>query len=628
MNYCPSLLRSTFLYNQSLTIKLLGLRTMRQKTYSWQSIRDWLANQMGISEQRKVEVYLEISQAATLKDATYWLQIIFAAGIATIGLALSSPAVIIGAMLISPLMGPILSLGLGLAAGDFVLLVRAIANLGLSCAVAISFAMLLIFSLPFKEATSEILARTTPNTLDLGVALFSGAIGTIATCRPVKGVITSIPGVSIAVALMPPLCVVGYGVGIAFSLNFDDGLQIARGGGLLFLTNLVAIAFASALVFIALHIDTSLVREQVKLWEVKDQESNAVQSFLERYGFLKKLRPIGSLPGRLFVGFLAIAALLVPLGNAFMKLTEEVSQKQQQNSLRRIATNLWQTKFSSDLTDQPRSSIERLSISEKDRTVTVRLNIFTSKLYSPEERAAYVQELARKLNRDPQKVQLLLTEIPTAANEILSKKEEVVLPEVIKAPSLSDLQKELLQGLETAIANLNLPINAQLVNYALTIGKNTSVQVTISYLSDRPISEDARSLVIGDVQRRMDIPDAKVDLEYINQAIAEISFEDDSVTIPPSINAQLDQVGNLLQRYPNLKVNFSVSLRNPENESLRRGRIQAIASYLETKWQITPNRLSSLQINNIGQTSNSPLPANSTQEGKVNLRLAVVPKPL
>jgi outer membrane protein OmpA-like peptidoglycan-associated protein len=166
------------------------------------------------------------------------------------------------------------------------------------------------------------------------------------------------------------------------------------------------------------------------------------------------------------------------------------------------------------------------------------------------------------------------------------------------------------------------------VNYALTIGNNTSVQVTIAYLSDRPISEDARSLVIGDVQRRLDIPDAKVDLEYINQAIAEISFEDNSVTIPTSINAQLDQVGNLLQRYPNLKVNFSVSLRNLENESLRRGRIQAIASYLATKWQITPNRLSSLQINNIGQTSNSPLPANSTQEGKVNLRLAIVPNPL
>lgn len=598
---------------------------MRQKTYFWQSIRDWLANQMGVNEQRKTEVYLEISQAATLKDATYWLQIIFAAGIATIGLALSSPAVIIGAMLISPLMGPILSLGLGLAAGDFILLVRAIANLSLSCAVAISFAMTLIFSLPFKEATSEILARTTPNTLDLGVALFSGAIGTIATCRPVKGVITSIPGVSIAVALMPPLCVVGYGVGIAFSLNFDDGLQIAKGGGLLFLTNLVAIAFASALVFLALHIDTSLVREQVKLWEANDQESNAVQNFLERYGFLKKLRPIGSLPGRLFVGFLAISALLIPLGNAFVKLSEEVSQKQQQNSLRRIATDLWQTKFSNDLDDQPRSSIERLSISEKDQTVTVRLNIFTSKLYSPEERAIYIQELARKLNRNPQKVQLVLTEIPTAANEILTRKEEVVLPEAIKPPTLSDLQEDLLQSLDVAIANLTLPANAQLLDYALTTGRNTSVQVRIVYLSDRPISEDARSLVISDVQRRMNIPNVKVDLEYINQAIGEISFEENTVTVPTTANAQLEQLGSLLQRYPNLTVSMSVSLRSLENEPVRRNRTQAIASYLETKWQVDPNRINLSPLTRISPPPTSTLPSASAQDGKVTFQLAITP---
>ena len=122
----------------------------------WQNSRNWLGTQMGVDEQRKAEVYLEISQAATLRDASYWLQVVFAAGIATLGLILNSPAVIIGAMLISPLMGPILSLGLSLATGDFVLLARAIANLVLSCTVAISFAVILIFSLPFKEITSEI----------------------------------------------------------------------------------------------------------------------------------------------------------------------------------------------------------------------------------------------------------------------------------------------------------------------------------------------------------------------------------------------------------------------------------------------------------------------------------------
>lgn len=588
----------------------------------WQTYRDRLASQMGVDEQRKTEVYLEISQAATLRDTTYWLQIIFAAGIATLGLVLNSPAVIIGAMLISPLMGPILSLGLALAAGDFILLARTIANLTLSCFVAISFAILLIFTLPFKETTSEILARTQPNTLDLGVALFSGAIGAIAICRPVKGVVTSIPGVSIAVALMPPLCVVGFGIGVSFSLNWNEGLQIAKGGGLLFLTNLVAISFASLLVFLMLHIDTETVRERVKLWESSDQESLAVQNFLGRYVFLKRLRPIGSLPGRLLVAVLTILALLVPLSSAFGRLGEEVTQKQQQNTLRRNATNIWQARFSNDPDGQLRSSIERISITEQNQFVTLRLNVFTSKLYSEAEKEQYVQELAQKLGKNPQQIQFILTEIPTASNEILAKKEEVALPAVVKPPSLSELQFNLLQDLGATIADLSLPPNAQLLDYAITIGKSQSMLLAITYLSDRPISADAQALVIQDVKTRIGIAEAKINLEYINTNGGEIIFEENKTSLPSDANAKLDQIGSLLQRYPNLKLLMSVSLRNLESNALRKVRTQSIVSYLESKWQVPNNRLDITQNLNITGSESQ----NLQQDGKVLFQFAINPK--
>lgn len=588
----------------------------------WQTYRDRLAAQMGVDEQRKTEVYLEISQAATLRDTTYWLQIIFAAGIATLGLVLSSPAVIIGAMLISPLMGPILSLGLSLAAGDLILLARAIANLALSCSVAISFAILLIFTLPFKEATSEILARVQPNTLDLGVALFSGAIGAIAICRPIKGVVTSIPGVSIAVALMPPLCVVGFGIGVAFSLNWVEGSQIAKGGGLLFLTNLVAIAFSSALVFIALHIDTDQVRETVKDWEAGDRESLAVQNFLNRYSFLKLLRPIGSLPGRFLVATLTILALLVPLSNAFGRLGEEVTQKQQQNALRRNATNIWQARFSNDPDGQLRSSIERISITEQNQFVTLRLNVFTSKLYSAAEKEQYVQELAQKLGKNPQQIQFVLTEIPTASNEILAKKEEVTLPVAIKPPSLSELQFNLLQDLDTTIADLSLPPRVQLLDYAMTTGKSQSLLLAITYLSDRQISTDAQALVIQDVKTRIGIDGAKVNLEYINTNGGEIIFEENKTSLPPDANTKLDQIGSLLKRYPNLKLLMSVSLRYLESNALRKVRTQAIASYLESKWKIPNERIDITQNLNITDSESQ----NLQQDGKVLFQFTVKPK--
>ena len=588
----------------------------------WQTYRDRLAAQMGVDEQRKTEVYLEISQSATLRDTSYWLQIIFAAGIATLGLVLSSPAVIIGAMLISPLMGPILSLGLSLAAGDLILLARAIANLALSCSVAISFAILLIFTLPFKEATSEILARVQPNTLDLGVALFSGAIGAIAICRPIKGVVTSIPGVSIAVALMPPLCVVGFGIGVTFSLNWVEGSQIAKGGGLLFLTNLVAIAFSSALVFIALHIDTDQVRETVKDWEAGDRESLAVQNFLNRYSFLKLLRPIGSLPGRFLVATLTILALLVPLSNAFGRLGEEVTQKQQQNALRRNATNIWQARFSNDPDGQLRSSIERISITEQNQFVTLRLNVFTSKLYSAAEKEQYVQELAQKLGKNPQQIQFVLTEIPTASNEILAKKEEVTLPVAIKPPSLSELQFNLLQDLDTTIADLSLPPRVQLLDYAMNTGKSQSLLLAITYLSDRQISTDAQALVIQDVKTRIGIDGAKVNLEYINTNGGEIIFEENKTSLPPDANTKLDQIVSLLKRYPNLKLLMSVSLRNLESNALRKVRTQAIASYLESKWQIPNERLDITQNLNITDSESQ----NLQQDGKVLFQFTVKPK--
>jgi hypothetical protein len=106
-----------------------------------QRVRDWFAESLGVSQEKKEEIYLQISRSATLVDFSYWSQVLFSAGIATLGLALNSPAVIIGAMLISPLMGPILASGLALAAGDFVLGTRAAVNLFLSCLVSIFFAV-------------------------------------------------------------------------------------------------------------------------------------------------------------------------------------------------------------------------------------------------------------------------------------------------------------------------------------------------------------------------------------------------------------------------------------------------------------------------------------------------------
>jgi uncharacterized membrane protein len=123
----------------------------------------------------------------------------------------------------------------------------------------------------------------------------------VAICREVKGVITSIPGVAIAVALMPPLSVVGYGIGLALVFDAATGFHVASGGGLLFLTNLVAITLTAMLVFLALRIDTPRVRQQVEAWEQTDAESRFVIGAMRRFPGLERARKIHSLSLRLLM---------------------------------------------------------------------------------------------------------------------------------------------------------------------------------------------------------------------------------------------------------------------------------------------------------------------------------------
>ncbi len=130
--------------------------------------------------------------------------------VASVGLNVNSTAVIIGAMLISPLMGPIVASGFALGIYDFNLLKRALRNLLVATIVGLIVSALYFFISPFKEVQSELLARTSPNIYDILIAFFGGLVGVIAVTRVEKG--NPIPGVAIATALMPPLCTAGYGL--------------------------------------------------------------------------------------------------------------------------------------------------------------------------------------------------------------------------------------------------------------------------------------------------------------------------------------------------------------------------------------------------------------------------------
>lgn len=186
-------------------------------------------------------------------SGSYVGALIFANLIALLGLLSNSVAVVIGAMLISPLMGPIFSLGLSFAMGHLVLARKAARMIGISVLLTVIVAAIFTFLSPLKEATPEILARTHPNIFDLLVAIFAGSIGATALCTR-KNYLFTTTGIAIATAVIPPLSVVGYGVGTM-------QLSMAMGGFLLFFTNLVAIVISSCVVFMRLRFRSSMVEE-------------------------------------------------------------------------------------------------------------------------------------------------------------------------------------------------------------------------------------------------------------------------------------------------------------------------------------------------------------------------------
>lgn len=204
--------------------------------------------QKPITAERRATVLITLRDGSR-HEFSYYLLVVLSSIIATLGLLVDSPAIIIGAMLVAPLMTPIIGLGLSSIVGDDKLLRNSSISLLIGAIVAILVSVLITWvnlQLPFisvEVLPAEVLARTRPSPIDLGVALAGGSAAAFALAMP--NISAALPGVAIATALMPPLSTIG--IGLAF-----QRLEVAGGAFLLFLTNAVTIAFAASLVFFIL----------------------------------------------------------------------------------------------------------------------------------------------------------------------------------------------------------------------------------------------------------------------------------------------------------------------------------------------------------------------------------------
>jgi uncharacterized hydrophobic protein (TIGR00271 family) len=315
-----------------------------------------------------VAIHEEVAEGRQF-NALYFSMLVFGCLIALLGLLLNSPAVIIGAMLISPLMGPILSCGLAMTLADEMLAKKAGRNLGLSIVETILIAAIATWLSPLKGATPEIIARTNPNLMDLLVAFFSGAAGTLALCSRRTG-LTIVPGVAIATAVMPPLATVGYGIS-------TRQWNVASGAFMLFFTNLASIIVSADIVFALVGVrHPRLATQQEENWWVRHRTA---------------------------ISWGVLVLLSVPLVKTLIRAADQGRARSE------IQSTLAQR-----LNHPGASKLDEVVVQLDRDLISAEATVQTGKMILPDEENGIEEELSRRLGR---KVVLHLDQIQLAQKE-------------------------------------------------------------------------------------------------------------------------------------------------------------------------------------------------------------------
>jgi uncharacterized hydrophobic protein (TIGR00271 family) len=442
------------------------------------SFRRRVEQLLRVAPESKPGVYMQMFDASEIASLNYGLELLFSAGIATLGLVLNSPAVVIGAMLISPLMGPILAAGLALAAADLYLGIKSLLSVVLSGLGAVLFSAVLVWLLPFQSPTAEILARTQPNLLDLGVALLSGLAGSIVVCRGgTGGGVTALPGVAIAVALMPPLCTLGFGVGSGSSW------PIISGAGLLFLTNLAAIVASAFLVFYIVRMDSPDVRMRIDYSILERAAPDRLYRLLEKTLLARAFGDIGKLRWRILMLIVVLAILFVPLRHSLLQVRDEtITRAAVREALRSLA---------------PQDTVVTQQFDLTPDRILIRM-IVTAPVAQEK-----IQQAERNLLRRTGR------EVTLAVRKVASEEELALLRDRLRTPTappplqdLDTVRADLLARLEGPLKEIWPSETAPLLSYELGFTPE-ELLVRVRYKSEKPLDATAQEMLAKVLQARL-----------------------------------------------------------------------------------------------------------------------------
>lgn len=505
-------------------------------------IEEVAGERLGVEPWDRPLIFREAADAAVDNGLPYWLVMALSGAIATLGLALDSSAVVIGAMLVAPLLGPIVGLSLALAVGDARLAMQCAAVVGGSLIVVVATAAGLTTLLPFHTPTLEISSRIRPTTLDLGVAVCSGLVAALVTLARGRRLSAAIPGVAVAVALIPPLAVAGFGMGAGW-----QG-EVVWGALLLLGANLAGIVLSGVAVFLLVGMHRADVVEAARGWHAGSRP-NGVARLVCRLPGVGRAGVFGSALGRagLVTGF--VVALAIPLTAAMKEVVRETRVRGAVEDAAAL------------LESEGTTSILWRHVELGQGEATARMRVATTEGVSAEAREAF-RRRATELAGEP--VDLRLEQLPASADasglEALLRgggdrrreEESVGWPETVARAR---------EALERAAWSLPFPAGAQAIGVTLHLeggrGPDAADSVEVAYLAPSALEPETAEVLGVFLRRAVGHPELRTSFHREGPAV---------LVVEPADTAGLGAVTAVLRRYPGLRV----AVRSAPGDSVAR----------------------------------------------------------
>lgn len=482
----------------------------------------------------------------------YFATLVIANLVALGGLLTNSAAVVIGAMLISPLMSPILAVGFAFATAADSLLFKAARKIILSVLLVIAVSAFATWVSPLKEATAEIVARTRPNLYDLVIAFLAGTAGAAALCTR-KNYLTIVPGVAIATAVIPPLSVVGFGIG-------TGDFSIAFGSFFLFFVNLVAIVLATFLVLYA-------------------------------YGFRpSQTGDLSQNRRRIAILFSVLFVISIPL---FYTVHKTAAELRLRNNLGSILTR--------DFNKERESSLRSFEYNEDRKGKGLVTALVYTVDYIKQDRIDQIeQSMRRSLKRD---LNLYVEQVkvqPGGLKEAKGPKPSGLVLAPVRLPQdiLKTARENTLSVIKIAIAKMgDVIVPSRIDDFWVTFGgQSTAIALSLKVRRDIPFSEEETRWFENLLSRETGIPLLlRVDTE---PWVPPLLFKRGQTVLTDEMRSSLGPLKAVFDRDSAVSIRveaFPEPIRSrQEKHRLAKQRIEAIEKTLTSEFSIPPSQVTTV----------------------------------